>query len=64
MRRSLYAAILALLAAPGLAAAADAGGTANPEQSGDQVTEFMFILIIAAILILGIVAAFEARRQK
>jgi hypothetical protein len=57
--RPLTLAIAGLLAAPALALAANEGST-----GGDHVTEAMFVLIIAAIALLAIVAALEARRSK
>ncbi len=58
MLRSPLAALVALLVMPALAFGA------QEEAHEDQVTLIMILLIVGAIVLMGIVAAFEARNQK
>jgi hypothetical protein len=56
--RALGAALIALLAAPAVASAAEA----KKIGANEEVTKAMFVLIFALIAILAIIAIWEARR--
>ena len=56
--RALSAALIALLAAPAVAAAAETKKVGADE----KVTQAMFVLIFSLIAILAIIAIWEARR--
>ncbi len=58
MLRSLGAAALLSLAVPAVAGAAEA-----TELGEEKVTQAMFVLIIALVIILALAVAFEQRKQ-
>ena len=57
--RALGAALIALLAVPALASAAETTKVGGKE----EVTKAMFVLIFALIAILAIIAIWEAKRE-